>query len=111
MLFNSSKKTTTIVTQTNQSSIRTANHRLFYFFRYGNKENIEVHLRKLRIKRAKKIHSNQGVSNISVAHQAQQIKANRLFNSFFHTVVPFIILKTKKSRKKVDNSKIYPLTP
>ena len=114
MFKNSSK---IIITQSNQSSVRTANHRLLYFFRYGNKENIEVCLRKFIRKRAIKIHkslnnttSSSIISKGTILGVTPQLKANRLFNSFSHTVIPFVMLKIKKSRKKQENSKIFPLT-
>ena len=98
----------------NQSSIQTANHILLYFFRYGNKENIEVSLRKFRIKRAKKIHNSTISSTINKEENIQlrqQLKANKLFNTFSHTVIPFLTLKTKNIQKKLEDAKIFPLTP
>ena len=81
------KKIINQVNQVNQSSIRTVSQRLYYFTRCGNKEKIEVCLRKFINKRAV-IYQNQ-----TSASAQKIVKSNVLFNSYFHTAIPFVNLK------------------
>ena len=73
------------------SPIRTATRRLTYFFRCGNKENMEGLLRQLFYRRA------------IISKKALKIGAGStssdLFQAFFLAATPFIGLKTRRRRR------------
>ena len=78
------------------SSSRTASLRLAYFYRGGNREGLELLLRKLLYNRALK------ARQLSKSQQAQSINSistSNLFRSFFRVATPFVALKLRRRRR------------